>query len=208
MCSASCRSQFRGGQGVQAQRQRLAVVLLVRLQGPNQKPASATPVSPTPLPSPPPPPPLLQGATHARPCTRLLPSELSAELLLCFVAIPFDGLHRLSVRLTGSSDVGGSAAFVQVCRRKCCRTWGKAITELPPGFNPHRQIKKLYAQRRAMIEGDHSTPSLDWGMAEAMAFGTLLVEGGAAAPGPPHPSPARFLCIVRSRGPPSVLPPQ
>mmetsp|Transcript_20449 Transcript_20449/g.61577 ORF Transcript_20449/g.61577 Transcript_20449/m.61577 type:complete len:1082 (-) Transcript_20449:445-3690(-) len=54
---------------------------------------------------------------------------------------------------------------------------GKAITELPPGFAPHRQIKKLYGQRRAMIEADPNKPNIDWGMAEAMAFGTLLVEG-------------------------------
>ena len=29
---------------------------------------------------------------------------------------------------------------------------GVAITELPPSFSPHRQIKKVYEGRRAMID--------------------------------------------------------
>lgn len=60
---------------------------------------------------------------------------------------------------------------------------GNAITRLPDSFTPHRQIKKLYGQRQAMITGDHTKPSVDWGMAEALAFGTLLSEGKQ----PPHP---------------------
>lgn len=54
---------------------------------------------------------------------------------------------------------------------------GKAITELPKEFNEHRLIKKLYALRRDMITGDARKSLVDWGMAEAMAFGTLISEG-------------------------------
>lgn len=54
---------------------------------------------------------------------------------------------------------------------------GKAITELPKDFAAHRLIKKLYGQRRDMITGDPRKPLVDWGMAEAMAFGTLVSEG-------------------------------
>jgi 2-oxoglutarate dehydrogenase E1 component len=51
---------------------------------------------------------------------------------------------------------------------------GKAITALPDTLTPHRQIKKVYEQRRAMVEtGD----GVDWATAEALAFATLLVEG-------------------------------
>jgi hypothetical protein len=56
---------------------------------------------------------------------------------------------------------------------------GKAITEIPKDFNPHRLIKKLFQQRRDMITGDPRKPLVDWGMAEAMAFGTLLSEGAS-----------------------------
>eukprot|EP00197_Chlamydomonas_leiostraca_P002032 CAMPEP_0202857420 /NCGR_PEP_ID=MMETSP1391-20130828/366_1 /ASSEMBLY_ACC=CAM_ASM_000867 /TAXON_ID=1034604 /ORGANISM="Chlamydomonas leiostraca, Strain SAG 11-49" /LENGTH=1038 /DNA_ID=CAMNT_0049536215 /DNA_START=20 /DNA_END=3136 /DNA_ORIENTATION=- len=51
---------------------------------------------------------------------------------------------------------------------------GRAITELPASFTPHRQIKKVYEQRRAMVEGKEP---VDWAMAEALAFGTLVSEG-------------------------------
>lgn len=51
---------------------------------------------------------------------------------------------------------------------------GTAITTLPDTFNPHRQIKKVYDQRRQMVENGEG---IDWGMAEALAFGTLLSEG-------------------------------
>lgn len=49
-----------------------------------------------------------------------------------------------------------------------------AITQLPDSLTPHRQIKKIYEQRRAMIE---TGEGVDWAMAEALAFGTLLMEG-------------------------------
>lgn len=56
---------------------------------------------------------------------------------------------------------------------------GKAVTEIPMDFNPHRLIKKLFQQRRDMITGDQRKPLVDWGMAETLAFGTLISEGGA-----------------------------
>lgn len=51
---------------------------------------------------------------------------------------------------------------------------GVAITELPSSFTPHKQIRKVYDNRRAMID---TGEGVDWGMAEALAFATLLSEG-------------------------------
>ena len=51
---------------------------------------------------------------------------------------------------------------------------GYHITTLPEGFAPHRQIAKVYEARRAMVD---SGEGVDWAMAEALAFGTLLAEG-------------------------------
>ncbi len=48
------------------------------------------------------------------------------------------------------------------------------MTKLPEGFTPHRQIGKVYEARRNMVE---TGEGVDWGMAEALAFGTLLAEG-------------------------------
>lgn len=51
---------------------------------------------------------------------------------------------------------------------------GKAITTLPENFNAHRAINKIFKDRSQMIE---SGEDIDWAVAEALAFATLLVEG-------------------------------
>ena len=43
-----------------------------------------------------------------------------------------------------------------------------------PGFTPHRVVKRVYDARAKMIE---TGEGVDWAMAEALAFGTLLEEG-------------------------------
>ncbi|KAI4351093.1 hypothetical protein L6164_005479 [Bauhinia variegata] len=50
---------------------------------------------------------------------------------------------------------------------------GKAITTLPDDFTPHRVVKKFYETRSQMIE---TGEGIDWGFAEALAFGTLIAE--------------------------------
>ncbi len=46
--------------------------------------------------------------------------------------------------------------------------------EVPEGFTPHRGIARLLAARREAAAGRRP---LDWGMGEALAFASLLVEG-------------------------------
>jgi 2-oxoglutarate dehydrogenase E1 component len=48
------------------------------------------------------------------------------------------------------------------------------ITTLPEGFRPHRVVAKLLANRAAMGKGE---APLDWGMAEHLAFGSLVRDG-------------------------------
>ncbi len=50
---------------------------------------------------------------------------------------------------------------------------GKKLATLPEGHTYFRKIKKLLNDRIKMIEDDR----LDWGMAEMIAYATLLVEG-------------------------------
>lgn len=61
-------------------------------------------------------------------------------------------------------------AFLQV---------GMSISGLPEGFNPHKGIKRVFDGRRKAIE---SGEGVDWGFAEALAFGTLVSEGRLARP--------------------------
>jgi len=49
----------------------------------------------------------------------------------------------------------------------------EAITRLPKGFHAHRKIPPLLAERRKMVAEDR----IDWGMGEALALGSLLLEG-------------------------------
>ena len=51
---------------------------------------------------------------------------------------------------------------------------GFAITAPPPNFNVHSKIIRQLEAKRKTIEAGQG---IDWGMAEALAFGSLLIEG-------------------------------
>lgn len=48
------------------------------------------------------------------------------------------------------------------------------MSRLPEGFVPHRQVEKLLARRFEMVQRGEG---IDWGCAEHLAFGSLLLEG-------------------------------
>jgi 2-oxoglutarate dehydrogenase E1 component len=54
------------------------------------------------------------------------------------------------------------------------REIGAGLTRYPEGFHIHAKVKRLLDDRLKMARGERP---LDYGMAEAMAFGTLLAEG-------------------------------
>ena len=49
-----------------------------------------------------------------------------------------------------------------------------ALTTVPEGFTLHPKLKPVLAKRKAMSEGSEG---MDWGTAEQLAFGSLLVDG-------------------------------
>ncbi|GAB4040157.1 2-oxoglutarate dehydrogenase E1 component [Spirosoma jeollabukense] len=51
---------------------------------------------------------------------------------------------------------------------------GKALVKIPEGFKPLKQIDKLLKDRQAMLT---DTKMVNWGTAELLAYGSLLVEG-------------------------------
>jgi 2-oxoglutarate dehydrogenase E1 component len=51
---------------------------------------------------------------------------------------------------------------------------GQSLVSYPEGFHVHAKVKKLLDQRQEMAEGKRV---LDYGMAEALAFGSLLAQG-------------------------------
>jgi 2-oxoglutarate dehydrogenase E1 component len=50
----------------------------------------------------------------------------------------------------------------------------RAFTRIPEEFHPHPKIEKLFTRRREAVEAGEG---IDWGIAEALAFATLLHEG-------------------------------
>ncbi|MAW89034.1 MAG: 2-oxoglutarate dehydrogenase E1 component [Phyllobacteriaceae bacterium] len=51
---------------------------------------------------------------------------------------------------------------------------GRKLAEVPEGFEVHRTVKRFMDNRAAMIE---SGEGIDWATAEALAFGSILLEG-------------------------------
>jgi 2-oxoglutarate dehydrogenase E1 component len=51
---------------------------------------------------------------------------------------------------------------------------GEKLTELPAGFKLHPSVERVVQARREMVQGKRM---LDWGMAETLAYATLLVNG-------------------------------
>src|SRR5690606_5548303 len=51
---------------------------------------------------------------------------------------------------------------------------GRKLTEPPPEFEIHRTVRRFLDNRRKMID---TGEGLDWATAEALAFGSLLLEG-------------------------------
>lgn len=51
------------------------------------------------------------------------------------------------------------------------------FTTVPEGFALNPKLKRLLEDRQKMINGDPTAPVVDWGMAEHLAFATLLTEG-------------------------------
>ena len=57
---------------------------------------------------------------------------------------------------------------------KTLKTVGAALTTVPDGFNVNRKILRQLTAKQKMFE---TGEGIDWGTAEALAFGTLLDEG-------------------------------
>ncbi len=51
---------------------------------------------------------------------------------------------------------------------------GDALTKEPENFNVHRTVSRLLKNRKKMVD---TGEGIDWAMAEALAFGSLLTEG-------------------------------
>lgn len=73
-----------------------------------------------------------------------------------------------------SSVTGNKKKVITSISEADFKSLGRKINVLPQGKNFHPTAKKVYEQRLKSIE---SGEGIDWGTAEALAFGSLLAEG-------------------------------
>jgi 2-oxoglutarate dehydrogenase E1 component len=58
---------------------------------------------------------------------------------------------------------------------KALKTLVRKVHTLPPGFELHPKVEKIFANRIRMMDGEMP---VDWGCAEIMAYATLVHDGG------------------------------
>jgi 2-oxoglutarate dehydrogenase E1 component len=60
------------------------------------------------------------------------------------------------------------------CTPEMLREVGYALAQVPDGFNVNKKVLRQLQAKKEMVDSGNG---IDWGTAEALAFGTLLVEG-------------------------------
>lgn len=87
--------------------------------------------------------------------------------------LPLSSGEGLWASYHGGAYTPGNITSTGVPRTELTRL-AEQLVAVPPSFTPHPKILRLLQQRAAMGQG--SQP-LDWAMAEALAFASLLVKG-------------------------------
>lgn len=54
---------------------------------------------------------------------------------------------------------------------------GEKIAQSPPSINLHPKVQRLLKERENMLAQDPGAPSIDWGMGELLAYGSLVTQG-------------------------------
>ncbi len=81
-----------------------------------------------------------------------------------------EGYHGLWEGLSNPEQLDGKTAV----SRESLETVARALVEAPAGFSVHPKLRRQLEQRSQSVLADQP---MDWGTAEALAFGTLLGEG-------------------------------
>ncbi|GAA5189089.1 2-oxoglutarate dehydrogenase E1 component [Ferrimonas gelatinilytica] len=79
-----------------------------------------------------------------------------------------------SVDWTPFLDHDWTAAYDSQVPLEKLQALGQALTDFPEEHKLHSRVNKIYKDREAMVAGEKA---LDWGMAEILAYATLLDDG-------------------------------
>ena len=90
-------------------------------------------------------------------------------------ALPEQPWHKLGGIWEGLSMSGaGDTTAETAVSREVLERIARGLARVPDGFNWHRRLKKLMQARAGMVLEDRD---IDWGCGEALAIGSLLLEG-------------------------------
>ncbi|MFI5372113.1 MAG: 2-oxoglutarate dehydrogenase E1 component [Candidatus Eisenbacteria bacterium] len=86
---------------------------------------------------------------------------------------PVDPVRPLGGGWSGLEWAGDDWSAHTAVARATIERVVEGLGTLPVGFRPHPRIERLIGERRAMLGADR----VDWGLGEALALGSLLLEG-------------------------------
>ena len=81
--------------------------------------------------------------------------------------IDFEALYKKNVDFDYKSETAVEEPILKKIAEK--------ISYLPERINAHSKVKQLFSRRATML--DSPLPAIDWGMAELLAFGSILLDG-------------------------------
>ncbi|MFI5035917.1 MAG: multifunctional oxoglutarate decarboxylase/oxoglutarate dehydrogenase thiamine pyrophosphate-binding subunit/dihydrolipoyllysine-residue succinyltransferase subunit [Acidimicrobiales bacterium] len=84
-------------------------------------------------------------------------------------SVPVPELHEVPVAVVPADDPAPETGVDAATLRRVAA----ATTAVPEGFTVHPKLVRQFAQRAALVDSGE----VDWALGEALAFGTLLVEG-------------------------------
>jgi 2-oxoglutarate dehydrogenase E1 component len=84
--------------------------------------------------------------------------------------------QRLGGRWTGIKPAGGDWSAATAVSAERLQRIAAALTRAPEGFHWHQRLQRQMAERAASITEDRG---IDWGAGEALAIGSLLLDGTA-----------------------------
>ncbi len=129
--------------------------------------------------------PLVSKAYAARLARDGVLDEAGAEQLRGEITALFQNAHRraraevpagrpvsLGGAWVGLEWAGGEWEAPTAVPRARLDQIARALAVVPAGFHPHRKVEQLAAERVRMLEQDR----IDWGLGEALAIGSLLLE--------------------------------
>ncbi len=125
---------------------------------------------------------LIAAGTHTQADADAIKAEYSAAMDASLEKAKQAELKRHSAGVTGNPFRDSNAIFqagyshapvATAVSKETLQTVIQGLTRLPAGFAANPKIKRLLDQRAAALTGG----PIDWGMGEALAYGTLLVEG-------------------------------